>query len=344
MGLEYKDYYKLLGLERSASADDIRKAFRKLARQYHPDVAKNKKEAEEKFKEINEAHEVLSDPEKRKKYDTLGANWKQGSEFRPPPEWQSFGGGGARGGRPARNGGAEFEFSGTGFSDFFEQIFGGRQAAGAGGFRRDGGNAAERGTDLEADIMVTLEEALKGAVRSISLRRNVPCEHCGGAGAVGRKACSRCNGAGHTTKSETHQVKIPAGIKEGQRLRVGGKGEAGAGGGTAGDLYLTIRLAGHPDLRVEGENLGYDLDLAPWEAVLGKSVSVPTLEGEVSIKIPPGTQSGQRLRVRGRGLGKEGARGDLFVTTRIQVPTKIDDSERALWEQLAKASSFSPRE
>lgn len=343
MGLEYKDYYKLLGLERSASTDDIRKAFRKLARQYHPDVAKNKKEAEEKFKEINEAHDVLSDPEKRKKYDALGANWKQGSEFRPPPSWESFGGG-ARSGRPGRNGGGEFEFGGTGFSDFFEQIFGGRHAAGAGGFRRDGGNAAERGSDLEADIMVTLEEALKGAVRSISLRRNVPCEHCGGTGAVGRKSCTRCSGTGHTTKSETHQVKIPAGITEGQRLRVGGKGEAGAGGGTSGDLYLTIRLAGHPDLRVEGENLGYDLDLAPWEAVLGKSVSVPTLEGEVSIKIPPGTQSGQRLRVRGRGLGKEGARGDLFVITRIQVPTKISDSERALWEQLAKASSFSPRE
>jgi len=345
MGLEYKDYYKLLGLERSASADDIRKAFRKLARQYHPDVAKNKKEAEEKFKEINEAHEVLSDAEKRKKYDALGANWKQGSEFRPPSSWESFDGG-AKSGRPGHNGGAEFEFGGTGFSDFFEQIFGGRHAAGGGGggFRRDGGNAAERGSDLAADIMVTLEEALKGAIRSISLRRNVACEHCGGTGVVGRKPCARCNGTGQTTKTETHQVKIPAGITEGQRLRVGGKGEAGAGGGSSGDLFLTIRLAGHPDFRVEGENLSLDLDLAPWEAVLGKSVSVPTLEGAVNIKIPPGTQSGQRLRVRGRGLGKEAARGDLFVITRIQVPTTIDESERALWEQLAKGSRFSPRD
>ena len=161
---------------------------------------------------------------------------------------------------------------------------------------------------------------------------------------VGRKHCNRCDGAGHTTKTETHQVKIPAGIKEGQRLRVGGKGESGASGGSPGDLYLTIRLAGHPDLRVEGDNLSYDLDLAPWEAVLGTSVSVPTLEGEVSIKLPPGTQSGQRLRVRGRGLGKEGARGDLFVITRIQVPTQVSDSERALWEQLAKNSRFAPRE
>lgn len=344
MGLEYKDYYKLLGLERSASADDIRKAFRKLARQYHPDVAKNKKEAEEKFKEINEAYEVLSDPEKRQKYDALGANWKQGAEFRPPPGWESFGGG-QRTGRSGRNGGGvEFEFGGTGFSDFFEQIFGARRGGGngAGGFRFDQEDAAERGRDLEADIMVTLEEALKGAIRSISLRRNVPCENCGGTGVVGRKHCPRCQGAGHTSKTETHQVKIPAGITEGQRLRVGGKGDSGAGG--AGDLYLTIRLAGHPDLRVEGGNLSYDLDLAPWEAVLGANVSVPTLEGEVSIKIPPGTQSGQRLRVRGRGLGKEGARGDLFVVTRIQVPTKVTDAERTAWEQLAKSSHFAPRE
>jgi curved DNA-binding protein len=341
MGIEYKDYYKILGVERSASEDDIRKAFRKLARQHHPDVAKNKKEAEEKFKEINEANEVLGDPEKRKKYDALGANWKQGAEFRPPPGWEAFGG--TRGGRRGHNGGVEFEFGGTGFSDFFEQIFGGRRGGG-GGFRFEQDDMAERGRDVEADIMVTLEEALKGSVRSISLRRGVICEHCGGSGVAGRKSCPRCGGSGQVAKTETHQVKIPAGITEGQRLRVGGKGEAGVGGGGAGDLFLTIRMAGHPEFRVEGPNLSYDLDLAPWEAVLGASVSVPTLEGKVSIRIPPGTQSGQRLRVRGRGLGKEGARGDLFVVARIQVPEKISDDERKLWEQIAKDSGFSPRE
>ncbi len=319
MGLAYKDYYKTLGIERTASADDIRKSFRKLAREYHPDVAKNKKEAEEKFKEINEAYEVLSDPEKRKKYDQLGANWKQGSEFRPPPGWEQFGGG-----QRGRNGGAEFEFGGTGFSDFFEQIFGGRggRDSRGGGFRFDQEEAAERGRDLEADIMVTLEDALKGSVRSISFRR----------------------GTGHAAKTETHQVKIPPGVKDGQKLRVGGKGEAGGSGGVAGDLYLTIRLSGHPELRVEGETLFHDLDLTPWEAVLGTSVSVPTLEGKVSIKLPPGTQTGQRLRLRGRGLGKEGARGDLFVVTRVQVPDKISDAERKLWEELAKESKFSPRD
>jgi curved DNA-binding protein len=341
MGIEYKDYYKILGVERSASEDDIRKAFRKLARQHHPDVAKNKKEAEEKFKEINEANEVLGDPEKRKKYDALGANWKQGAEFRPPPGWEAFGG--TRGGRRGHNGGVEFEFGGTGFSDFFEQIFGGRRGGG-GGFRFEQDDMAERGRDVEADIMVTLEEALKGSVRSISLRRGVICEHCGGSGVAGRKSCPRCGGSGQVAKTETHQVKIPAGITEGQRLRVGGKGEAGVGGGGAGDLFLTIRMAGLPEFRVEGPNLSYDLDLAPWEAVLGASVSVPTLEGKVSIRIPPGTQSGQRLRVRGRGLGKEGARGDLFVVARIQVPEKISDDERKLWEQIAKDSGFSPRE
>jgi len=342
MGVEYKDYYKILGVARTASDDEIRKAFRKLARQYHPDVAKNKKEAEEKFKEINEANEVLSDPEKRKRYDALGANWKQGSEFRPPPGWESFGGG-ARGGRPGRGGGGvEFEFGGTGFSDFFEQIFGGR--GGRDSFRFDQDNMVARGRDLEADIMVTLEEAQAGSVRSISLRRETPCEQCGGTGIVGRKPCPRCHGSGQITLAETHQVKIPAGVTEGQRLRVGGKGESGSGGGLAGDLFLTIRLAGHPDYRVEASNLFYDLDLAPWEAVLGTSVSVPTLEGQVSIKIPAGTQTGQRLRVRGRGLGKEGTRGDLFVVARVQVPDKITDAERNLWEQLGKESSFKPRE
>jgi curved DNA-binding protein len=341
MGVEYKDYYKILGVPRTATDDEIRKAFRKLAREHHPDVARNKKEAEEKFKEINEANEVLSDPEKRKKYDALGANWKQGAEFRPPPGWEPFGGGGFRGGRRKQNGGVEFEFGGTGFSDFFEQIFGGRRG---GGFRFDQEDLSERGRDLEADIMVTLEEALKGSVRAITLRGATPCETCGGSGVSGRKQCAKCGGSGQIARTETHQVKIPAGVTEGKRLRVSGKGEAGAGGGAAGDLYLTIRLAGHPDFGVQGENLIYELDLAPWEAVLGTSVSVPTLEGRVNIKIPPGTQNGQKLRVRGRGLGKESARGDLFVLTRIQVPEQIDDGERQLWEQIAKQSRFNPRD
>lgn len=339
MAVEYKDYYRILGVARNASEDDIRKAFRKLARQYHPDVAKNKKEAEEKFKEINEANEVLGDPAKRKKYDALGPNWKQGTEFRPPPGWQSFADRAGRRQGQARD--FEFEFGGTGFSDFFEQLFGRR---GPGGFGREAEDYAERGRDVEGDIMVTLEEALRGSVRSVSLRRVAPCEKCGGTGIVSRKACPTCGGDGQISKAETYQIKIPSGVTEGQRLRIGGKGEAGSGGGGPGDLFLSVRLAGHPDFSVEGENLYCDLDLAPWEAVLGAGVSVPTLEGPLNIKVPPGTQSGQRLRVRGRGLGKEGQRGDLFAVVQIHVPKTVNEEERQLWEHLARASRFTPRD
>ena len=345
VGLEYKDYYKVLGVARTATQDEIHKAFRKLARQHHPDVAKNKKEAEEKFKEINEAHEVLSDPEKRRKYDALGANWKQGAEFRPPPGWDGFGGRAERPGASGPRRAETFEFGGTGFSDFFEQLFGRARGGGGGmgGFEFEGAETSARGRDIDGDIMVTLEESLRGSVRSVSLRRPIPCERCGGTGESKRRACPDCEGAGQVLSTETHQVKIPAGVLPGQRLRVPGKGETGAGGGAPGDLYLTIRLAGHPDFQVEGQHLFCDVDLAPWEAVLGASVSVPTLEGAVSIRIPPGTQAGQRLRVRGRGLGKEGSRGDLFVVARIAVPARPTEREQALWEQLARESSFNPR-
>jgi len=342
MSVGYKDYYKILGVERTASEEEIRKAFRKLARQHHPDVAKtNKAHAEEKFKEINEAYEVLNDPEKRKRYDALGANWKQGAEFHPPPGWETFGGG-RPGGRRGGRGGVEFEFGGTGFSDFFEQLFGARGRNGGFGFPME--DTAERGRDLETDILISLPEAVRGSLRSIALRRIVPCRDCDGTGQQGRGTCATCGGTGQTVHTETHQVKIPAGMLDGQRLRVSGKGEAGASGGGHGDLYLTIRLAAHPEFSVEKANLFHELDLAPWEAVLGANVSVPTLEGSVNIKIPPGTQSSQKLRVRGRGLGKEGARGDLFVVTQIQVPERIGEAERQLWEKLARESGFSPRD
>jgi curved DNA-binding protein len=317
MPVQYKDYYESLGVARTATADEIKKSFRKLARLYHPDVAKDKKKAEEKFKEINEAYEVLSDSTKRKKYDELGANWKQGAEFRPPPGYGNFGGG-----QPFRGGRAtnaeEFSFGGTGFSDFFEQIFGAR-----GGGRSSFGRAqnyadeelAERGRDVEGDIMVTLEEAARGSIRSVSVR--------------------------HGTRTETHQVKIPAGVTEGQKLRITGRGEHGSGGGAAGDLYLRVRLAKHPDFEIENRNLIYEAELAPWEAALGTELSVPTLDARVNIKIPAGTQSGQKLRVRGRGLGKD---GDLLVVTKIVVPTKISDAEKKVWEQLKRESKFNPRD
>jgi curved DNA-binding protein len=347
MPVRYKDYYEVLGVPRTASEAEIKKAFRKLAREFHPDVAKNKKQAEEKFKEINEAYEVLGDPTKRKKYDELGPNWKSGSEFRAPPGWDSFGGrsygGGARG-RRAQD--YEFQFGGTGFSDFFEQMFGSRGARGFGGagFGEES-SGATKGRDLEGDLMVTLEEATKGSVRSVSVKRGVPCDKCGGTGERTGHLCNQCGGTGQIQKTETYQVKIPPGVSEGQKLRVAGRGEAGAGGGTAGDLFLRVRLAKHPDFTVEDHNLIYEAELAPWEAVLGAEISVPTLNGPVSIRIPPGTQNGQKLRVRGRGLPQRAsANGDLIVQTRVEVPGKITEDERKLWEQLAKDSKFNPRE
>ena len=319
MPVQYKDYYETLGVQRNASDADIKKSFRKLARQYHPDVAKDKKQAEEKFKEINEAYEVLSDPTKRKKYDELGANWKSGAEFRQPPGWGGQPGQPFQGRRGAGQGaeGFDFEFGGTGFSDFFEQLFGAANArrGGFSGFQNhQEEEIAERGRDVEGDIMVTLEEAARGSVRSVSVR--------------------------HGSKTETHQVKIPAGVTEGQRLRISGRGEHGSGGAGAGDLYLRVRLAKHPDFDVDGHNLVYEAELAPWEAVLGAEISVPTLTGHVNIKIPVGMQSGQKLRVRNHGLGPN---GDLLVITKIAVPSKISDGEKKLWEQLKSESKFNPR-
>lgn len=324
MAVQYKDYYETLGVARGASDAEIKKSFRKLAREYHPDVAKDKKRAEEKFKEINEAYEVLSDPAKRKKYDELGANWKQGAEFRPPPGWQNFAGQQFQG-RGAGQGaeGFEFHFGGTGFSDFFEQIFGSRGGGRRGnfsGFRNvEEEEMAERGRDVEGDIMVTLEEAARGSVRTVTVR--------------------------HRSRAESHQVKIPAGVTEGQRLRIAGRGEQGSGGGESGDLYLRVRLAKHPDFDVEGHDLIHETEIAPWEAALGAEISIPTLTGHVSIKIPAGTQSGQKLRVRGRGLpNRDGGTGDLFVVAKIVVPQKISDSEKKLWEQLKRESPFRPRD
>src|SRR5881392_2440307 len=183
--------------------------------------------------------------------------------------------------------------------------------------------------------MVTLEEATHGSVRSVSVRRAVPCEHCGGTGQRARHVCNVCGGTGQVAKTETYQVKIPAGVAEGQRLRVAGSGEAGVGGGAAGDLYLRVRFAKHPDFEIEDHNLIYEAELAPWEAVLGANISVPTLNGRVNILIPPGTQAGQKLRVRGRGLPtRDGGNGDLIVAARVEVPKEITDAERKLWEQL----------
>lgn len=324
MAVQFRDYYETLGVSKTATDDEIKSAFRKLARKFHPDVAKDKASAEEKFKQINEAYEVLSDKEKRARYDQLGADWNQPGGGQPPPGWGSqrrganpFGGGNG-------GGGVEFEFNGTGFSDFFEAFFGGGrgQSAFGGGAATEFGrraSGAERGSDVEADIMVTLEEALHGSKRTVSFRRT------------------------SSSKMETYQVKIPRGVHEGQRIRLAGQGEAGARGGKSGDLFLRVRLARHPDFSVEGSDLVHEVELAPWQAVLGSEIQVPTLEETRRLKIPAGTQNGQRFRLRERGLpNASDTRGDLYVAMVIRVPKKITERERELWSQLAELHGAGP--
>ncbi len=321
MAMEFKDYYKVLGVPREATPDELKKAFRKLARQFHPDTATDKKRAEEKFKEINEAYEVLSDKDKRKRYDELGPDWEHGAQFRPPP-----GAGGGRWQPAGAPGGAnpDFEFGGTGFSDFFEHYFGsqGRRGfGGAGGFpggMEYGGEdvGPVRGQDWESDLLVTLEEAAHGAERMLSLKR-------------------RGRGKGAT---ETLKVRIPPGVSDGQRIRVPGKGEAPAGGGEQGDLYLNVRLQKHPDFRVEGADLYYELELAPWEAALGGKKTVPTLAKAVSVNVPAGSASGQQLRLKGLGLPKrDGTHGDLYAVLVVKVPVAATAAQKKLWEQLREA-------
>jgi curved DNA-binding protein len=305
--VKFRDYYEVLGVTRSASADEIQKAYRKLARKYHPDLNKTK-EAEDRFKEINEANEVLSDPEKRKKYDTLGANWKAGQEFRPPPGWEQASG---------------FDFNGggvNGFSDFFEAFFGGGGSpfGGAGGFGAQGGFGGagprmRRGPEpLEAEFEISIEDAVNGATKQIQLRDE-------------------------SGKTRALTVKIPAGTTDGTKMKLAGKkGE--------GDVYLKVRLASHSRYSVVDHNLIVRLPVTPWEAALGAKVDLQLPDGSIKLSVPPGSQSGGKLRVRGRGLPKRGGdRGDVLAELRVVVPTKLSDSEREIFEKLASVSGFNPR-
>lgn len=339
MGVKFKDYYEVLGVPRGAGEEEIKKSFRKLARQYPSGRGQEQEGVRGEIQRDQRGLRGAGRSGQTEKIRRAGRELEAGRGVSSAP-----GGAGRRGGFNGAE--QEFHFGGTGFSDFFEQMFGGR-ANGAEGFRRGGfapEDFAERGANVEGDLLVTLDEALHGALRVVSLRHNAECGRCGGTGQSAQMVCPACGGAGRVARTENHKVKIPAGVVEGQRLRVAGKGEAGTGGGGAGDLLLRVRLARHPDFEVEEKNLRCELNLAPWEAVLGANVQAPTLDGHVSIKIPPGTASGQRLRVRGRGLGKEGARGDLYVVTRVQTPTEISEEEKQLWEKLATASRFQPRE
>lgn len=321
MAVGFKDYYDVLGVARDATPAEIKQAFRTLARKYHPDVAKDKATAEAKFKELNEANEVLRDPESRRKYDALGEHWKDGE--RPPAAAQ----GGFAGGDDGASG---VHFEGTGFSDFFEQFFGSRGHGAAGWSRVPGGGRsgaafARPGEDIEGDIMVTLDEALRGSTRMITVRRIDP--------RTGQSV------------AQTLRVTIPPGVREGQPIRLAGVGQEGTGGGAPGHLYLRVRFAAHPDFRVRGADLYFDLALAPWEAVLGTTVRTPTLDGAVALKVPAGTTTAQHLRLRGQGLPRgDGTRGDLYAVASIQVPDQVTPEQKILWEQLAADATFKPRD
>ena len=313
MPAQYRDYYETLGVSKTATSDELKSAFRKLARKYHPDTATDKKNAEEKFKELNEAYEVLSDPEKRKKYDELGPNWQQGG-FPPPPG----GTGGRQQGFPGgfESGGTDFHFGGTGYSDFFEQMFGARRGRSRGFSDFDFEEATPmRGQDVEADLLATLEEALNGSTRQISFRR------------------------GDSGKVQTYTVKIPKGVHQGQRIRLAGQGGAGGARGEAGDLFLRIKFERHPDFEVDGSDLIYELELPVHQLVLGCDAEVPTLDGRARFPIPPGTQSGRKFRFAGRGLPKaQGERGDLYAAVSAVLPQNLGEKEKDLGRQLAALS------
>lgn len=303
MAVGFRDYYEVLGVPRGAGDEEIRSAYRKLAREYHPDVNRDPG-AEDRFKEVSEAYEVLRDPEKREKYERLGTNWKAGEDVSGA---SGFGGGSGPGG--GFGDGRGFA-DGAGFSDFFESFFGGRRGASPGfeGF-------SMRGGDQEATIEVTLEEAARGGKKKISL-------------ADGRD----------------FEVRIPPGVRDGQKIRLAGQGGAGASGGPAGDLYLRVRIKPHPRFRREDDDLVVEIPVAPWEAALGATVPVPTLDGSAKVKVPAGSSSGRRLRLRGEGMpGPGGRKGDLYASVKIVVPKALEKRERELFEELAAVSRFDPR-
>jgi DnaJ-class molecular chaperone len=348
--MEYKDYYRILGVPRNADEQAIKTAYRQLARKYHPDVNKSKGAAE-RFKEINEAYAVLSDPEKRQRYDALGPDGERFAQARAGARSAPFQGARVRFGRMEDLGG---------FSDFFQAIFGdlmggGRAWSGsrAGSFadfefgdlgdftRGERGGATvttDRGGDVEGQIELTLEEAFHGAKKTISLELDEPCGSCGGAGHVNRQPCGPCRGSGWAKGRRHLEVKIPPGVDTGSRVRVAGEGRAGAGGGARGDLYLTVTVKPHPRFERKGDDIYVDLPVPVADAALGAEVQVPTLKGPVSMKIPPETSSGRRFRLPGYGMPrlKGGGTGDQYVRAQVTIPTGLTPREKELFQELRR--------
>lgn len=339
MAVKFKDYYELLGVKRDANEDQIRQAYRKLARKHHPDVNPGDKSAEDRFKEINEAYEVLSDPEKRKRYDRLGANWKNGAEFTPPPGWGNVNV--EYGDFSEVFGGA----SGGGFSDFFESLFGGGRSADRDAQRRRSGRPrASKGQDTEAEMAISLEDAHRGGVHRITIQAVRACPACNGTGELNGNVCATCRGQGQVLSPKTIDVNIPPGAREGSVIKLARQGQTGARGAEAGDLYVKLGIKPHPVFSVSGDDITADVAIAPWEAVLGARIEVPTIEGKAEMAVPAGAQGGQRMRLRGQGLNRRGGgRGDLYVKLKIVVPTHPTDKEKELFKELAQTSRFNPR-
>ena len=310
--MDFKDYYKVLGLEPGADDKAVKAAYRKLARKYHPDVSKEK-DAENQFKEVAEAYEVLKSAEKRAEYDELRKYAQQGRPFEPPPSWQ-----------PRGNAGFADEMGGgRDYSDFFESLFGA-----AGRTQGPGRSSGRRGQDVEMELPILLEETLADEAKKIAFQLPQ----------------YSADGRPLEPISKTLNVKIPAGVSDGERIRLKGQGAPGLGGAANGDLYLIIRLVPHPLFDVEAHNLILTVPLAPWEAALGSKVTVPTLDGKIHLSIPANSQSGQRLRIKGKGLmNKLGERGDLYALFKIVIPAQADEPTRALWAQLAEQAAFDPR-
>lgn len=311
--MEFQDYYKLLDVDKNATDDQIKKQYRRLARKYHPDVSKEAN-AEEKFKQVKEAYEVLKDAEKRKAYDQFGQNWKQGQGFEPPPNWnyqQS----------QSQGGHQQSQFNGEDYSDFFENLFGQRGA----GFRQQRPKAS-RGQDQHSKVSISLEDAYKGTTRQLSLQQPT--------------SDPRTGQVRYSTRSLN--VKIPAGVKQGQQIRLKGQGSEGFGGGPKGDLYLEVTIAASKLFCLDGKNISVTLPITPWEAALGSKIAVPTLGGKVDLSIPANSQSGQKLRLKGRGLPGKTA-GDQFVTLKIVTPKAQTDEQRELYQRMAESMPFNPR-
>ena len=309
--MEFKDYYQIMGVKRDATQDEIKRAYRKLARKYHPDVSKEP-DAEVRFKEVGEAYEVLKDPEKRAAYDQLGANWKAGQDFRPPPDWDAgfeFHGGGFSGADASR------------FSDFFESLFGHGFAAGGGGHTA----YHAHGEDAHAKVLIDLDDAYHGATRTLTLQHTE-------LGADGRPQ----------VKQRTLNARIPRGVRQGQFIRLAGQGGAGMGKGKAGDLYLEVEFRTHPFYHVEGRDVFLDLPVAPWEAALGATVKAPTPTGAVDLKIPAGSTGGRKLRLKGRGI--PGATpGDFYVVLQIALPPAESAAAKTAYREMEQALKFNPR-